>query len=145
MIHDKGVYVILIEALGKVKVGRLGNLSFDGAYLYVGSAQGAGGIKRVDRHLQVACGNNPTKRWHIDYLLKAGRPKDIFVAFTERKVECKLAQRLSREAIPVISGFGASDCKCRTHLFKSKLGKAKNDVYTAMKECGLKPQSYWSS
>lgn len=134
----------MIKVSGEVEVGRLGVFSFDGAYLYVGSAQGAGGVKRIDRHLQVACGNNPTKRWHIDYLLKAGRPKDIFVAFTERNVECKLAQKLSRKAIPVISGFGASDCKCRTHLFKSKLEKAKNDVYTAMKECGLTPQSYWS-
>lgn len=144
MARDKGVYVLLIEVAARVNIGCLRSYSLDGVYLYVGSALGVGGFKRVDRHIQVAQGKNPTQRWHVDYLLKAGKLKSAFVASTDGKIECELAQKLSKRTVSAIPDFGASDCGCKTHLFKTKLPKVSNSVFQAMRECGLKPRKYYS-
>lgn len=142
MTCKKGIYVLLIEVLANVRIGKLGAFTFDGVYLYVGSALGPGGLKRVDRHARVAQGKNPTARWHVDYLLKAGRLKGAIITTTKRKIECKLANRISKKTIPSVEGFGASDCQCKTHLFRSKFSESRKIVYRAMKECGLKPRQY---
>ncbi len=111
--------MLVIEAHGTVCVGRLGQRSFDGVYLYVGSAMGPGGFKRVERHRAVAQGRNKTKRWHIDYLLGLGQLKGALLFETsDRAMECALAEALAGCAEPVITGFGASDCRCQTHLFR---------------------------
>lgn len=116
--NKRGVYVLVIEAHGSVSVGRLGRQSFDGIYLYVGSALGPGGFKRIERHRAVAQGQNKTRRWHIDYLLALGCLRGVFVIETsEKKLECAVARGLARVAQPVIKGFGSSDCRCATHLF----------------------------
>jgi Uri superfamily endonuclease len=115
----RGVYVLVIEAHGTVCVGCLGLQSFDGVYLYVGSALGPRGFKRIERHRAVAEGRNKTKRWHIDYLLRLGQFKGALLFETQDKTtECALAKGLARSAEPVIAGFGASDCRCQTHLFR---------------------------
>lgn len=115
----KGVYVLLIEAHGETEVGRLGRQRFDGLYLYVGSAMGPGGFKRVERHVAVACGSKRTRRWHIDSLLELGQLKGAFVMETlDREMECVLACKLAGWAEPTVDGFGSSDCACRTHLFR---------------------------
>ena len=116
--NRRGVYVLVLEAHGTVRVGRLGRQRFDGVYLYVGSALGPGGLKRVERHRAVALGRNKTRRWHIDYLLALGSLRGVFVIETSQKIECAVAQRLSRIAQPVVKGFGSSDCQCCTHLFR---------------------------
>ncbi len=114
----RGVYVLVIEAHGAAVVGRLGRQHFDGIYLYVGSALGPGGFKRIERHRAVAIGRNKTRRWHIDYLLALGSLRGVFVIETAQKIECAVAQGLSRLAQPVVKGFGSSDCRCFTHLFR---------------------------
>ncbi len=50
-------------------VGRLGRLALrPGHYVYVGSAQGPGGVRaRLSRHLRQAT----RPHWHIDYLTAA--------------------------------------------------------------------------
>jgi Uri superfamily endonuclease len=116
--EQRGVYVLVIEARGAAVVGRLGRQRFDGLYLYVGSALGPGGLKRIERHRAVAMGRNKTRRWHIDYLLALGSLRGVFVIETSQKLECTVAQRLSRIAQPVVKGFGSSDCQCCTHLFR---------------------------
>ncbi|MCS7197075.1 MAG: GIY-YIG nuclease family protein [Candidatus Bipolaricaulota bacterium] len=115
----RGVYILVIEAHGQTHVGRLGPQSFDGIYLYVGSALGPRGFQRVERHRAVAQGRNTTRRWHIDYLLGIGQLKGALLFETsEKAMECALAEALARVAQPVIAGFGASDCRCQTHLFR---------------------------
>lgn len=117
--NRRGVYVLVVKAHGQARVGRLGPQSFDGIYLYVGSALGPGGFKRVERHRAVAEGRNKTKRWHIDYLLALGQLKGALLFETNDKtMECALAETLARFAEPTVVGFGASDCRCRTHLFR---------------------------
>ena len=115
----KGVYVLAIEVHGATRVGRLGLHRFDGLYLYVGSALGPGGLKRVERHRAVASGQNRTKRWHIDYLLALGELKGVFVLETGERLECALAQELEKRFEPAVRGFGSSDCRCETHLFRA--------------------------
>ncbi len=116
---DKGIYVLAVEAHGFAHVGRLGLQRFDGLYLYVGSALGPGGLKRVERHRAVASGQNRTKRWHIDYLLALGEIKGVFVLRTEERLECALAHALGKRFEPAVRGFGSSDCRCETHLFRA--------------------------
>ncbi|MFN4217844.1 MAG: GIY-YIG nuclease family protein [Candidatus Bipolaricaulia bacterium] len=111
--------MLVIEAHGQTRVGRLGPQSFDGIYLYVGSALGPGGFKRIKRHRAVAEGRNQTRRWHIDYLLSLGQLRGALLFKTSDKtMECALAKQLACFAEPVIAGFGASDCRCQTHLFR---------------------------
>ena len=114
---DKGVYVLLFEARQPVVVGRLGLLAFDGWYLYVGSALGPGGLKRVSRHFRKA--QNPTglAHWHVDALLGSGTLWGAMAAATRQRMECDLAEALGRYLTPAYRGFGSTDCRCATHLF----------------------------
>ncbi|MGB9778120.1 MAG: GIY-YIG nuclease family protein [Candidatus Bathyarchaeales archaeon] len=110
------VYVLIIKVNKNinVNVGALGNLNFEkGIYAYVGSAK-KGLRKRIERHLR----KNKRKFWHIDYLLNEGCVKVLRV-FTVQKSfsECKVAEIISERGVPV-QGFGSSDCKCISHLFK---------------------------
>ena len=93
-------------------MGKLGNVSFPRAtYAYVGSAMN--GLRaRLARHLR----REKKLHWHIDYLLKEAKVKEIIICQGEEKVECSLAQALAGEFQSVL-GFGSSDCKCRSHLY----------------------------
>ena len=85
-----------------------------GAYAYTGSALGAGGFSRVDRHRRTARGDHDVRHWHVDYLL--GHPAariDRVVRSVGVDVECAVAERLPAGPI---DGFGASDCGCPSHL-----------------------------
>jgi Uri superfamily endonuclease len=113
-----GTYTLLIEVPepDTIEVGALGTLGFDaGWYAYVGSALGAGGFSRIDRHRELAAGERDTRHWHIDYLL--GHPdSDLAEVVTSGGVdgECRVADGLEFEATPE---FGCSDCDCDSHLF----------------------------
>ena len=89
-----------------------------GAYTYVGSAHGPGGIRaRVGRHLS----GTARPRWHIDFLRPVLRPVAVWYAPVCRAQEHVWAEILSHGRgvrIPV-PGFGASDCGCVSHLFWS--------------------------
>ena len=117
--RSRGLYILAVEAHGEIEVGRLGPQRFDGLYLYVGSALGSGGLRRVERHRTVASGKSKTRHWHVDYLLALGELTRIFVRKTNKKLECVLAQELEKHFEPTVRGFGSSDCRCRTHLFKA--------------------------
>ena len=110
------VYVLVIE-VGKninVNVGALGNLNFEkGIYIYVGSAK-KGLRKRIERHLR----KNKRKFWHIDYLLSDESVNVLKVfAVQEPFEECEVANIISEKGVPM-QGFGSSDCRCISHLFK---------------------------
>ncbi|PHQ39281.1 hypothetical protein DJ69_07220 [Halorubrum persicum] len=112
-----GTYTLVVEltAPATIEVGALGEHRFEsGAYAYTGSALGAGGFSRVDRHRRTARGEHDVRHWHVDHLL--GHPDariDRVVRSVGGDVECAVADRLP--AGPV-DGFGASDCDCGSHL-----------------------------
>lgn len=114
----KGIYCLIIEVKGDVKlnIGKLGKIRFEkGNYAYVGSAQN-NLEKRVGRHLS----GKKKKHWHIDYLLAspaAGIIKVLLCKNAKKEEECKTAGRLALTETPV-SGFGCSDCRCNSHLFR---------------------------
>lgn len=85
-----------------------------GRYCYVGSALGSGGLAgRLRRH----CAAGVRKHWHIDYLLPHTFLAGVcFRADTER-LECRWSAWVKGRALAYVGGFGASDCRCRSHLF----------------------------
>ncbi|HTY73961.1 MAG TPA: GIY-YIG nuclease family protein [Candidatus Nanoarchaeia archaeon] len=112
-----GIYALEIRLNDDVcvKVGGLGEVDFKkGNYVYVGSAQ-RNLEKRVQRHLR------KEKRlfWHIDYLLndEHARVEKVLFKPASKSAECGLAQDLERQG-DLVLGFGCSDCRCRSHLFR---------------------------
>ncbi len=113
----KGVYLLVLEAYGPLEVGRLGVLDFDGWYVYVGSALGPGGLKRLQRHFDYRRRSDAPVRWHVDVLLGAGALRGAVAGVTEGLVECRLAEALGEVLGQAFEGFGSSDCGCAAHLF----------------------------
>jgi len=98
-----------------LRIGRLGTHEFPaGYYAYAGSALGPGGLAaRVGRHLR----REKRLHWHIDYLLEAAEVVDVRVEPGSERRECEWARRLLAAGGAVVApGFGASDCRCATHL-----------------------------
>lgn len=115
---DKGTYVLLLRLTtpARLTIGKRG--AFDlaaGWYAYVGSAFGSGGLRgRLKHHLKPI-----TKpHWHIDYLRAAAPVQAVWHIASETVYEhawAKALRTLPDAAVPV-PRFGASDCKCGTHL-----------------------------
>jgi len=115
----KGVYVLVISVSKdiSVNVGALGTVNFEkGLYAYVGSAQKSL-EKRIERHL----GRTKRKFWHIDYLLNDDGVEvlKVFYKNVGKSEECKVANKIGERGV-LTKGFGSSDCKCKSHLFKLK-------------------------
>ncbi|WP_456457360.1 GIY-YIG nuclease family protein [Thermovibrio sp.] len=97
----------------KVRGGKPFNLK-PSLYLYVGSAFGSGGLKsRLLRHLK----RDKKNHWHLDFITTSSLffPISVYL-FAEKRVECKLALRFSKE-FSFVPSFGSSDCTCPSHLF----------------------------
>ena len=114
---DKGVYCLVFKNHGvTLRVGALGDLTFqEGWHIYVGSALGSGGLKRLDRHISLAHMHDRPPKWHVDYLLTNpgfSLHYAIFVV-TQEQYECRLARSLCKSGV---TGFGCSDCSCPSHL-----------------------------
>src|SRR5512143_3835048 len=116
-----GIYVLALwlEAPRVISVGRLGEWTFPaGWYLYVGSAQGPGGMPaRLVRHRRrLASGKKA--RWHVDYLREQAVWGGAWGLAAAERLECTWAGVLRRlpGAEVVVRGFGASDCRCPGHL-----------------------------
>jgi len=81
--------------------------------VYLGSALG-GLAGRLRHHLQ------PEKRlhWHIGYLLAEARVTRVWFALGGDRLECTWSEVLGGMpgASSPVPGFGASDCRCRSHL-----------------------------
>lgn len=114
----RGTYalLLLLKPGKEIVVGKLGAFLFpEGYYAYVGSALGPGGLAaRVARH----CRHDKKLFWHIDYVLAEARVVDLYYYVSEQPLECIWAGALRR--MPgtgiVAPGFGASDCRCSSHL-----------------------------
>ncbi len=109
--NEKGSYVLLLEV---EKDFSIRNWRLErGLYCYVGSAWGPGGLRaRLSRHF------SPKKklRWHIDYILTKAKPLCAII-FIEKDEDYAYHFALSH-CEPYIKGFGSTDTRHVTHLFK---------------------------
>jgi Uri superfamily endonuclease len=134
-----GTYVLVaeVQSAQEITIGRLGTYVFPaGYYLYVGSAGGPGGLEaRLARHLR----QGKRLHWHVDYLLQQARVVDIWKAPSPRSTECLWARALL--SLPgaqiVVDGFGASDCRCRSHLIHFRALPSFRDFLTRLQNLGV--------
>ena len=115
-----GTYALILRAFAHkvVCIGRIGRLSVaPGFYVYVGSAFGLGGVRaRVTHHARIA----QRPHWHIDYLRRWALPEEAWYTHDPCPREHDWARlfRQSAGASEPLYGFGASDCRCPSHLFR---------------------------
>jgi len=113
---NAGTYALVID-LGadlSLPIGKLGVRSFPaGYYVYVGSAL-SGLSGRLRHHL----GSAKKSHWHIDYLLENATIGQIWCVLGKDRLECKWNDILQGlpGATPSTPSFGASDCRCLSHL-----------------------------
>ena len=87
-----------------------------GVYLYLGSANGPGGLRaRVARHLRA----DKRPRWHVDQLTVAAGVRARALAWVDGS-ECAWREAVQAAGATVpVPGFGASDCRrCPAHLLR---------------------------
>ena len=121
----KGSYILLIELKNDttIGIGKLGKRQFDkGCYLYVGSALNSL-EQRINRHLR----SDKKLYWHVDYLLQHAKVVNVFYKENKAREECNIAKTLEQQLIP-ITGFGCSDCSCKSHLFYGPLEEIKSSI-----------------
>lgn len=112
-----GTYILLLGLTDRstVEFGR-GNRAelAPGLYAYVGSALGPGGLAaRLRRHAS----SGVRMHWHVDFLLPHVELMGALVVDDGRRHECSWASWVGENSRLCIPGFGASDCRCRGHLF----------------------------
>lgn len=116
----RGTYVLLLhqEASQRIAVGALGAVEFPaGWYMYVGSAHGPGGLAaRLARHRRR---RKERLHWHIDYTRAHMELVEVWTSSCDARQECEWAAAASAlaGASVIAPRFGASDCKCVSHLF----------------------------
>jgi Uri superfamily endonuclease len=134
----KGSYILLIGLSEKqtITIGSLKTVNFSGGYYaYVGSAMG--GIKsRLSHHLK----GSKKPHWHIDYFLEKASINGVIICQSQNKVECAIAQALSRQ-FDCVPGFGSSDCRCKSHLFFTPNEEQfKSTIMAIIKSLGMQPR-----
>lgn len=112
---DGGLYIAIFYLVQKsqIQIGKLGRFTFhSGWYFYAGSAK-----KNLAARLKRHGLKDKPFRWHIDYLsVKAGMIGAILIP-PDLYTECAVAKELGQLFELKIPRFGASDCKCKGHLF----------------------------
>ena len=113
-----GTYALILPSSSDrwIEIGKLGrSLIQPGYYVYAGSAFGPGGLKaRIAHHARIS----QRPHWHIDYLRLALPLNEVWYSYDSEQHEHQWAdafRRLKGATLP-ISGFGASDCRCTSHL-----------------------------
>jgi Uri superfamily endonuclease len=113
-----GSYALYLrcDRSAEVSVGALGRFRVEpGAYLYIGSAFGPGGLRaRLSRH----AARSKIKRWHIDYIRPRMSLAGAWISTSSIRLEHDWAAKvlgLSLASVP-LPGFGSSDCGCASHL-----------------------------
>jgi Uri superfamily endonuclease len=117
-LREPGIYALLFRSQpAVVSVGALGEVVLPAGWLvYVGSAFGSGGLAgRLKHHL----GPISQPRWHLDYLRTALEFRGAWVGFGSRQAEHEWAEILAELPSTTLprERFGASDCRCASHLF----------------------------
>ena len=114
-----GTYALFFKSKQKnrISVGKLGSLNLQpGYYIYIGSAFGPGGLKsRVGHHNKISSRHH----WHIDYLGEYLSPAEVWYTYDTIHREHQWSQALAhaRGVSTPLSGFGSSDCRCKSHLY----------------------------
>lgn len=138
-VKEKGVYCLIFKNQQcNIRVGGLKDVNFRAGYhIYVGSAQGTGGLKRLHRHVMLSKDKGRTAKWHVDYINLNEHFQLIYTvhALTYVKIECLLAKELQPEAV---HGFGCSDCACKSHLFY-RCYDPTDEVVKIFRKHGLEP------
>lgn len=137
------VLVLRLEPGREITVGRLGKFDFpSGFYLYVGSANGPGGLRgRVGRHLRA----DTKSHWHIDALRGVARLAEIWWAESPARDECRWAEILSAWAPRHAPHFGASDCGCAGHLCRAGVQREIDQSWAALRDQEPSPlQRAWA-
>ena len=117
---EPGSYALVLRnhSAARIQIGRWRNICFAaGYYIYLGSALGPGGVRaRVSRH----CRQKKINHWHIDYLSQFARPIGAFYSHQPNRLEHQWAQALrGTNSLSAVTGFGCSDCRCHSHLFRT--------------------------
>jgi Uri superfamily endonuclease len=85
--EDKGTYILIAQVvrMRRLHIGSLGEFDLvRGFYAYVGSAFGSGGLRaRLGHHLE----STAEPHWHIDYLLQAATPIEVWYTTANSKLE----------------------------------------------------------
>lgn len=138
-VKEKGVYCLIFKNQQcKVRIGSLGDINFKaGYYIYVGSAQGTGGLKRLHRHIVLSRDKGKKAKWHVDYINLNEHFQLVCTAhaITSMNIECLLAKDLQSEDV---HGFGCSDCSCKSHLFYRCCDPI-DEVVKVFRKNGLEP------
>jgi len=124
---NKGGYILVIRCDSPkiIDVGSLGRLEFPpGFYIYAGSALSSLSA-RIRRHLR----KKKSPFWHIDYLISHSSSIKAFPIRSSEKIECDIAEKLSKYYKRLFKGFGSSDCNCDTHLFFSKKNPLQDESF----------------
>ncbi len=130
----ESTYTLIIHVAEdlEISVGKLGKTLFKrGNYIYVGSAKGCL-ESRLRRHKR----QKKKSFWHIDYLLKNKKATISQIWIINKSMECKMANFFDKSSFAEVvkNGFGSSDCKCPSHLFRIK---DKNRVEKDLRKIGF--------
>ncbi len=138
-----GSYLLVLRLARELRV-RAGALGIQelaaGAYVYCGSALGPGGLRaRVRRHVEGA----RRLHWHIDYLLRRVRVQEVWIRTGAQRLECEWASALDRleEFDCPVPRFGASDCRCRAHLWRT--AAADRELESLLRQLPCAPSRIW--
>ena len=108
-------------------IGQLGAFFFpEGVYAYVGSARGAGGLAgRIQHHQSPVL----QPHWHIDYLRTVAGLEAVWWTAGAERLEHRWAAALAQlpAARVIAPRFGASDCRCASHLYHFEHAPAPED------------------
>ena len=136
---DKGIYCLVFENPGcVVRVGAIGEVAFlSGWHIYIGSALGSGGLKRLMRHISIARNHDRRPKWHVDYLLTSSFFSLDYTVYgvTGNRLECRLAHMLNENGVPA---FGCSDCSCPSHLLYRQ-DNPEQEILAAFRKLQLDP------
>ena len=112
---DRGSYLLILNLKRnrKIDVGKLGKVHFrKGFYIYVGSAM-ANLSNRMERHRRL----RKQHHWHIDELRAVAEFHSVLAIRSSERLECEVAEAMSKIAEWSVPRFGSTDCPCETHLF----------------------------
>ncbi len=113
--QDSGSYILILRLKKDeiISVGSLGAMRFrKGYYLYAGSAR-KNLSQRIARHQR----KRKNLFWHIDHVRHYAEHCSALPVRASADLECEIASALDKIAERNIPGFGASDCRCSSHLF----------------------------
>ena len=113
---NSGSYVLVLRVRQpyRIRAGKLPEREYlPGIYFYIGRAKRH--LRgRLARHLRT----EKKLFWHIDYLLRKAQIKEIWCRlgfYNECHIASELIELFGEDCSP-IRGFGASDCRCSSHL-----------------------------